>query len=68
MISNPSLEAYRYDPYSKVFSIEKYETEKMHTIRQQAIEIAQQAKKIGIILGTLGRQGSPTILNVRQFM
>jgi hypothetical protein len=51
----------KYDPYSKIFSREYYEIEKMHKIRQQSISIASKAKKIGIILGTLGRQGSPKV-------
>ncbi len=46
MISNPHLSSYRYDvvihynikirydPYSKVFSIEKYDFEQMHKIRK----------------------------------
>jgi len=63
MISNPDLPAYKYDPYSKVFSREKYDTQLMHDIRKKAIEEASKAKKIGIILGTLGRQGNPRILN-----
>jgi 2-(3-amino-3-carboxypropyl)histidine synthase len=62
MISNPSLSAYRYDPYSKILSKEGYDTEQMHSIRREAVEKASRAKKIGIILGTLGRQGSPRIL------
>ncbi|WAR03301.1 DPH1-like protein, partial [Mya arenaria] len=62
MIHNPDIAAYRYDPYSKVFSREYYETEKMHEIRRTAIARASTAQKIGIILGTLGRQGNPKIL------
>lgn len=38
MIANPTLPAYRYDPYAKVFSIEKYDTEQMHAMRKEAIE------------------------------
>lgn len=62
MIHNPDIPAYRYDPYSKIFSREYYQTEKMHEIRQEAITRASRAKQIGIILGTLGRQGNPKIL------
>ncbi|XP_069135556.1 2-(3-amino-3-carboxypropyl)histidine synthase subunit 1-like isoform X2 [Argopecten irradians] len=62
MISNPEVPAYRYDPYSKIFSREYYETEKMHDVRKQAISRAAHAGKFGVILGTLGRQGSPKIL------
>jgi len=62
MIANPTLPAYRYDPYSKVFSREHYDFEKMHAIRRQAIATAQKAKRVGVILGTLGRQGNPRIV------
>jgi 2-(3-amino-3-carboxypropyl)histidine synthase len=51
MISNPSVPAYRYDPYNKVFSREHYEHERMYDIRRSAIERASKAKRIGIILG-----------------
>ncbi|KAN0047623.1 hypothetical protein ACTA71_002006 [Dictyostelium dimigraforme] len=63
MISNPHVKSYRYDPYSKVFSLEKYDFQEMYKIRRDAIETATKAKKFGIILGTLGRQGSPKILD-----
>ncbi|EAL65317.1 diphthamide biosynthesis protein 1 [Dictyostelium discoideum AX4] len=63
MISNPHVKSYRYDPYSKVFSLEKYDFQEMYKIRRDAIETASKATKFGIILGTLGRQGSPKILD-----
>mmetsp|Transcript_33652 Transcript_33652/g.76891 ORF Transcript_33652/g.76891 Transcript_33652/m.76891 type:complete len:557 (+) Transcript_33652:38-1708(+) len=109
MISNPSLRALRYDPYSKALTEEKYEIVKMKRIRREAIlavrrilginSASEQVKSvvesttgediansvlqsssamtspsqlvqprgshpvtIGIILGTLGRQGNPAIL------
>jgi len=62
MISNPSIPAFRYDPYSKILSRERYDIEGMHAMRREAIKQAANAKKFGIILGTLGRQGSPRIL------
>jgi 2-(3-amino-3-carboxypropyl)histidine synthase len=62
MISNPTMPAYRYDPYSKVFSIEKYDIDQMHSIRKQAIDESRNATNFGVILGTLGRQGNPAIL------
>lgn len=62
MISNPDVAAYRYDPYSKVFSREYYDIEKMHENRQQAIAQGSEGKTFGLILGTLGRQGNPRIL------
>jgi 2-(3-amino-3-carboxypropyl)histidine synthase len=62
MISNPSLPAYRYDPYSKVFSVESYDTDRMHVVRKGAIATAATAKRFGLILGTLGRQGNLSVL------
>lgn len=37
----------------------------MQANRQEAIATARSAKSWGLILGTLGRQGSPKILEVR---
>ena len=64
MIANPTLRALRYDPYSKTLTDEKYETEKMKSIRYNAIQQAMDpnVQVFGIILGTLGRQGNPAIL------
>eukprot|EP00048_Salpingoeca_helianthica_P009007 m.129241 g.129241 ORF g.129241 m.129241 type:complete len:438 (+) comp14751_c0_seq6:18-1331(+) len=62
MIANPTLPAYRYDPYSKIFSKEGYDTECMHRRRKAAIARAAAATTIGVILGALGRQGSPAVL------
>ncbi|XP_044104095.1 2-(3-amino-3-carboxypropyl)histidine synthase subunit 1 [Neovison vison] len=62
MIANPGVPAYRYDPYSKVLSREHYDHQRMQANRQEAIATARSAKSWGLILGTLGRQGSPKIL------
>lgn len=40
----------------------------MHSLRKEAIAEAGKAKKFGLILGTLGRQGSPKVLEVRKGM
>jgi 2-(3-amino-3-carboxypropyl)histidine synthase len=67
MIQNPNLPAYRYDPYSKVLTSEGYDTETMHRTRQAAIErfrSPEETKRVGLVLGTLGRQGSPEIFKV----
>jgi len=61
---DPYFLHFRYDPYSKIFSREYYDTEKMHENRKKAIAKASSAKHVGIILGTLGRQGNPNILQV----
>ena len=108
MISNPTLRALRYDPYSKTLTEERYETVKMKRLRREAIMTVRKllgvsdprqrggtvtsgvqdgddiantvlqsreqnslsrppssGKRItmGIILGTLGRQGNPAILS-----
>ncbi|XP_050537565.1 2-(3-amino-3-carboxypropyl)histidine synthase subunit 1 [Daktulosphaira vitifoliae] len=63
MIANPSLEAYRYDPYEKKMTKEYYEHDVMMSNRKHAIEKAKNAETIGLILGTLGRQGSTKVLN-----
>ena len=59
MIHNPQLPAYRYDPYSRKLTRETYDHAEMHDLRRQAIKSAKTAKKWGLILGSLGRQGNP---------
>lgn len=59
MIHNPSLPAYRYDPYSRKLTRETYAHDEMQDMRHQAIRQAKIAKRWGIILGSLGRQGNP---------
>ena len=59
MIHNPLLPAYRYDPYSRKLTRETYDHEEMHDLRRQAISSAKKARKWGLILGSLGRQGNP---------
>ncbi|XP_061136931.1 2-(3-amino-3-carboxypropyl)histidine synthase subunit 1 isoform X1 [Syngnathus typhle] len=62
MIANPDIPAYRYDPYSKIFSREHYDHEAMRALRLDAIRKARSAQRWGLILGTLGRQGNPKVL------
>jgi 2-(3-amino-3-carboxypropyl)histidine synthase len=59
MIHNPSIPAYRYDPYSRKLTREEYGHEEMQDLRRDAILTARKAKKWGLILGSLGRQGNP---------
>ncbi|CAE7551620.1 dph1, partial [Symbiodinium microadriaticum] len=61
MIRNPSLQAFRYDPYGKTLTAEGYDTPRMQGMRWDAIESARGATRFGVILGTLGRQGSAQI-------
>ncbi|QSL66880.1 hypothetical protein MERGE_001267 [Pneumocystis wakefieldiae] len=62
MIANPSHPAYKYDPYSGKFTREYYKHKDMENHRKEAIEKAIKAKKWGLIIGTLGRQGSPKVM------
>lgn len=62
MIRNPTLAAFLYNPYSKTLEKHSYDTEKMKRIRGEAVQMARGAQRWGVILGTLGRQGSPAIL------
>ncbi|VDM36262.1 unnamed protein product [Hydatigera taeniaeformis] len=66
MLANPSLPAYMYDPYNKVLTIESYDHALMRANRKSAIESAQSAQRFGLILGTLGRQGSPPVVHLLQ--
>ncbi|XP_065160417.1 2-(3-amino-3-carboxypropyl)histidine synthase subunit 1 [Atheta coriaria] len=62
MIANPKVQAYRYDPYDKKFTREYYDHELMISTRKNFIDTAKSAKVFGIIMGTLGRQGSPKVV------
>uniref|UniRef100_A0A182QRW7 2-(3-amino-3-carboxypropyl)histidine synthase subunit 1 n=1 Tax=Anopheles farauti TaxID=69004 RepID=A0A182QRW7_9DIPT len=62
MIANPSLAAYKYDPYEKKFTRELYDHDTMRRNRKRAIDGARDARRFGLILGTLGRQGSTKVL------
>lgn len=64
MIHNPSIPAYRYDPYSRKLTRESYDHVEMHTLRRTAISSAKTAKKWGLILGSLGRQGNPHTMSL----
>ncbi|PIN17868.1 Diphthamide biosynthesis protein [Handroanthus impetiginosus] len=62
MIANPEIRAFRYDPYLGKLFLEEYDHDGMKTDRRRAIERAIGAKSWGIVLGTLGRQGNPKVL------
>ncbi|XP_044270849.1 2-(3-amino-3-carboxypropyl)histidine synthase subunit 1 isoform X1 [Tribolium madens] len=63
MIANPKLQAYRYDPYEKKFTKEYYQHELMEKNRKDSVLKAKEAQLFGVIMGTLGRQGSPKVVN-----
>jgi len=74
MIANPDLPAFRYDPYSKKLTRERYDHKEMQSVRDNAVQEARRSLTIlseihistaeespplwGVILGTLGRQGN----------
>ncbi|CAK9173467.1 unnamed protein product [Ilex paraguariensis] len=63
MIANPRIKAFRYDPYIGKLFLEEYDHDGMKESRRNAIVKARVAKNWGIIVGTLGRQGNPRILD-----
>jgi 2-(3-amino-3-carboxypropyl)histidine synthase len=64
MIHNPSIPAYRYDPYSRRLTHETYDHDQLLSDRGQALQQARKARKWGLILGSLGRQGNPLTLTL----
>ncbi|KXL48886.1 hypothetical protein M433DRAFT_62859 [Acidomyces richmondensis BFW] len=64
MIHNPSVPAYRYDPYSRRLTHETYDHGQLLSDRSHAVQQARQARKWGLILGSLGRQGNPRTLTL----
>jgi len=63
MIANPATKAFKYDPYSKEFTQEFYEHDIMKKNRLAAVSLATKSSRFGLILGTLGRQGSPKVMD-----
>ncbi|EGP91564.1 unnamed protein product [Zymoseptoria tritici ST99CH_3D7] len=64
MIHNPHLPAYRYDPYSRRLTHETYDHDTLLHDRSLALTQARKAKKWGLILGSLGRQGNPHTMSL----
>ena len=56
------IQFFRYNPYDKRITRERYDHMEMQSIRKHAVTMAKEAKKFGLILGTLGRQGKPQIM------
>ena len=59
MIHNPTIPAFRYDPYSRKLTRETYAHAEMQSLRKSAVRDARTARRWGLILGSLGRQGNP---------
>ena len=43
MIANPTVPAFRYDPYSKKFTRERYDHVEMRTVRDEAVQTARRS-------------------------
>lgn len=63
MIANPGIKAFRYDPYIGKLFLEEYDQKGMRESRKSAVSKAKEVTNWGVILGTLGRQGNPRILD-----
>lgn len=63
MIANPGIRAFRYDPYIGKLFLEEYDHKGMRESRKSAVSKAKEVTNWGLILGTLGRQGNPRILD-----
>ncbi|KAG8072906.1 hypothetical protein GUJ93_ZPchr0006g44395 [Zizania palustris] len=63
MIANPGVKAYRFDPFLGVLVLEHYDHVGMKQARKEAVLVARKAKSWGVVLGTLGRQGSIKVLD-----
>lgn len=63
MIANPRIKTFRFDPFLGVLILEEYDHKGMKKARKEAILTARKAKNWGIVLGTLGRQGSTRVLD-----
>lgn len=63
LIANPAIKALQYNPYNKLLTRESYHHDEMHRLRKEAIERGRHATRIGLVMGTLGRQGSPRIVD-----
>mmetsp|Transcript_68222 Transcript_68222/g.134816 ORF Transcript_68222/g.134816 Transcript_68222/m.134816 type:complete len:522 (-) Transcript_68222:21-1586(-) len=64
MIQNPHVKDgfFRYDPGVHTLTRESFAYKQLHSVRRTAIDEARSAKLVGLILGTLGRQGSSGVL------
>lgn len=63
LIAHPGLPALQYDPYKKVLTKESYGAEEMRSMRREAIEAGRGAESFALIMGTLGRQGHPRVVD-----
>ena len=54
---------------AQVLTRERYDVARMRSLRGAAVDAARSAARVGLVLGALGRQGSPAILGrVKQLL
>lgn len=66
MMANPDLPAFRYDPFTRRIFSEFMSVNELKSIREKEMNKCLTAKRVGLILGTLGRQGSVGVLESLQ--
>ena len=72
MMRNPRVKFYRYDPYGRALTLEEFGYRDLLKLRKEAVaqvrKLLVRAHKgeqditVGLVLGTLGRQGSVSVL------
>ncbi|GAA5859586.1 hypothetical protein JCM8547_006152 [Rhodosporidiobolus lusitaniae] len=73
MIANPTVPAFRYDPYTKRLTRELYDHDEMRAVRAASVKTARESLSVrvkegekkdawAVVLGTLGRQGNLRVL------
>lgn len=68
-LSNPKIPAFKLNPLQNVFEEVSYNTEAKISVRKDhiyecAVALAESQLPVGIVFGTLGHQGSNTLLDV----
>jgi 2-(3-amino-3-carboxypropyl)histidine synthase len=66
MIASPNVPMYRYDPFAKILTYEKYDQQGMRAMRRAEIQMASRATYWGIAIGAIGRQGNPCFIDKLQ--
>ncbi|KAH0479178.1 MAG: uncharacterized protein KVP18_000213 [Porospora cf. gigantea A] len=62
LIHNPHIRFVRYDPVGKRLLEEKYDHQTLMQRRREAVSETRGAQTVGLVLSTLGRQGSIGVL------
>mmetsp|Transcript_589 Transcript_589/g.925 ORF Transcript_589/g.925 Transcript_589/m.925 type:complete len:371 (+) Transcript_589:2209-3321(+) len=63
MIQNPTAKFYRYDPYQNKLFNDTYDMDALVSSRTSSVDAIREARNVGVILGTLGRQGNLKLMS-----